>query len=67
MFLHLLVNYETKMKQIDKLLREIWLECCGHKSGFFYNNIKISMTEKAQFVFEPHAKIHHDYDFGELT
>jgi len=33
-FLSLWVNGETKMKEIDSFLRDIWLECCGHLSAF---------------------------------
>ena len=33
-FLSLWVDGETTMKAIDKFLRDIWLECCGHLSAF---------------------------------
>ncbi|WP_044266160.1 hypothetical protein [Bacteroides timonensis] len=33
-FLSLWVDGETKMKDIDAFLRDIWLECCGHLSAF---------------------------------
>ena len=33
-FISLWVDGETTMKKIDKFLREIWLECCGHLSAF---------------------------------
>jgi len=35
-FLSLWVDGETTLKQLDKFLREIWLECCGHLSAFRY-------------------------------
>ena len=33
-FLSLWVDGDTTMKTIDKFLRDIWLECCGHMSAF---------------------------------
>ena len=33
-FLSLWVDSETTLKTIDKFLRDIWLECCGHLSAF---------------------------------
>ena len=35
-FLSLWVDGETTLKQLDKFLRDIWLECCGHLSAFRY-------------------------------
>ena len=33
-FLSLWIDGEITMKAIDKFLRDIWLECCGHLSAF---------------------------------
>jgi len=33
-FLSLWIDGETTMKIVDKFLRDIWLECCGHMSAF---------------------------------
>ena len=33
-FLTLWIDGETKMKELDTFLRDIWLECCGHLSAF---------------------------------
>jgi hypothetical protein len=33
-FLSLWVDGNTTMKKVDKFLRDIWLECCGHLSEF---------------------------------
>ena len=67
MFLHLLVKGNTTMKTIDNFLRDIWLECCGHLSGFGHKNFKVGMLYKVQDVFEPGIKIFHDYDYGTTT
>ena len=33
-FLSLWMDGEMKMSELDKFLRQIWLECCGHMSAF---------------------------------
>jgi hypothetical protein len=35
-FLYVLFNHNTTLKEVDKFLRKIWCECCGHLSNFFY-------------------------------
>ena len=35
-FLHLWADGNTTMQKTDTLLRQIWLECCGHMSAFRY-------------------------------
>ncbi len=67
MFLHLLVKGNATMKKIDTFLRKVWLECCGHLSGFGHKDFKISMTHKVLDVFETKVKIYHDYDYGSTT
>lgn len=67
MFLHILVKGNAQMKIIDKFLREIWLECCGHMSEFRHKNFKIKMKDLVEDVFQPRIKIFHDYDFGTTT
>jgi len=67
MFLHLLVKGSAKIETIDSFLRNIWLECCGHLSGFRSGREEISMNSKVKEVFEPKLKIIYDYDFGTTT
>lgn len=67
MFLHLLVKGDAKMKNIDKFLRVIWLDCCDHLSGFGHKDFKVKMSQEVQDVFEPRVKIYHDYDYGTTT
>ena len=67
MFLHLLVKGDATMKTIDGFLRDIWLECCGHLSGFGHKNFKIKMKDLVEDVFQPKIKIYHDYDYGTTT
>jgi len=67
MFLHLLVKGDASMKTIDGLLRDIWLECCGHLSGFGHKSFKIKIKDRVEDVFQPKVKIYHDYDYGTTT
>lgn len=67
MFLHLLVKGDAKMKVIDKFLKDIWLDCCGHMSAFGHKDFKVSMSDLVEDVMEPRIKIFHDYDFGSTT
>ena len=50
MFLHLLVKGSAKIETIDIFLRNIWLECCGHMSGFRIGREEIGMNNKAKDV-----------------
>ncbi|MBF0647958.1 hypothetical protein IR083_03910 [Dysgonomonas sp. GY75] len=67
--LSLWIDGETTMKNIDKFLREIWLECCGHLSAFNFASTRgrVSMSKKASEVFEKSLKLEYEYDFGSST
>jgi len=62
-FLSLWVDGETTMKTIDKFLRDIWLECCGHLSEFE----NVGMSKKAKNIFEMGIQLDYEYDFGSST
>jgi hypothetical protein len=55
------------LKALDKYLREIWLECCGHLSEFLGKGSfarEIGMSHKIQDVLAPGITLTHIYDFG---
>ena len=60
-------RHDITMKKIDKFLRDIWVECCGHLSGFSDSYSKIGMTKKLCDVFEKGRKISYTYDYGTTT
>ena len=62
-FLSLWIDGETSLKTIDKFLRDIWLECCGHMSSFS----EAGMTKKTQDLFEKGLQLVYEYDFGSTT
>lgn len=70
-FLQLLVDGDATLKKLDDFLRKIWLECCGHMSGFTiggtWSSQKIGMSRKAQDVFYEGMKLNYVYDFGTST
>ena len=66
-WLHLEMSGTATLKKLDDYLRAIWLECCGHLSQFSiggWRGDEISMSRKAEQVFEPGIVLTHIYDFG---
>ena len=58
---------DVSMKTIDKFLRDIWLECCGHFSEFSDKNATIPMTRHLTQVISKGHKIEYVYDYGSST
>jgi len=57
----------AKMKDLDKFIRDVWVECCGHCSAFSYNRQDIPMSYKIGEVFRCPTTIDYEYDFGSTT
>ncbi|CDI03814.1 conserved hypothetical protein [Candidatus Competibacter denitrificans Run_A_D11] len=66
-WLHLEIRGSAPLKELDRYLRAIWLECCGHLSQFGrgggWDN-KVAKTRQIQAVFTPEVELVHIYDFG---
>ena len=58
---------DVSMKTIDKFLRDIWLECCGHFSEFSDKYATIPMTRHLTQVISKGLTIEYVYDFGSST
>jgi hypothetical protein len=58
---------DITMKKIDKFIKDIWVECCGHMSSFSDGRSTIGMTRKLDQVFEKGYKIAYIYDYGTST
>lgn len=55
------------LSSVDEFLRKIWLECCGHMSGFFgLDRSEIAKSRKLG-AFSTGDKLRHEYDFGTTT
>lgn len=55
------------MNELDKYLRAIWLECCGHLSEFSvggWGGGQVAMNRKVSIVFQNASELTHIYDFG---
>ena len=65
-WLHLEMNGSAALSQLDRYLRAIWLECCGHLSAFqlkaWDDDIPMSWTAKR--LFDQVPQVLHMYDFG---
>ncbi|MFU8772235.1 MAG: hypothetical protein ACNA8H_07430 [Anaerolineales bacterium] len=57
----------ASLEKLDKYLRAIWLECCGHLSKFTiggWGSVDVGKARKAGAIFEPGLVLRHMYDFG---
>lgn len=55
------------LADLDRYLRAIWLECCGHMSRFStrgWRSPDVPMSRRAKQSFRPGAALIHQYDFG---
>ncbi|MEJ5311912.1 MAG: hypothetical protein WHX52_19280 [Anaerolineae bacterium] len=66
-WLHLEMKGTATLKDLDRYLRAIWLECCGHLSRFSiggWGSDDIPMSRKIAKVFQVGVELTHIYDFG---
>ena len=80
-WLHLEMRSDADLEDLDDYLRAIWLECCGHLSGFhvgevFYTQIfedgmgigiEEPMDIEVRGLFSPGLTIDYKYDFGSTS
>lgn len=67
-WLHLEMRGEATLEALDRYLRAIWLECCGHLSRFSiggWGGRELPMEARAARILKPDMdEITHIYDFG---
>jgi len=66
-WLHLEMKGSARLVDLDRYLRAIWLECCGHLSRFSFGGwqgAEIAKSRRADQVFAPGVELTHIYDFG---
>lgn len=69
-WLNIEMRGSAKLVDLDKYLRAIWLECCGHMSQFSFcgwEGEEIAMTRRLADVLEVGEELTHVYDFGTST
>ena len=66
-WLFLDIAADKPLSALDQFLREIWMECCGHMSGFFSGGRKpLGITRKVGEL-ERGGTFTYEYDFGTTT
>lgn len=65
-FLHVLVSEDAQLKHLDTFLRDIWLECCGHMSGFRQGRDELEMDDYVECLSHT-KKTEYTYDYGSST
>ena len=61
------VPVTAALSGVDRFLRKIWLECCGHMSAFLgHDHGQIGKNRKLN-TFSISDKLVHEYDFGSTT
>ena len=68
--IYLSIDGTLGLVHIDQFIRDIWVECCGHLSGFrirgkFYQDY--SMNTKLNDILDINEKFEYEYDFGSTT
>lgn len=66
-FLEVLVKGKAVFEELDTFLRDIWVECCHHLSGFSHKQFEIDMSDKFQDILSPGLILRYDYDYGSTT
>jgi hypothetical protein len=66
-WVHLKALASASLRDLDTLLRDTWLECCGHMSAFSDKEGDIEMDEKLGDSLMPGQKLAYEYDFGSTT
>ncbi|MDY4968874.1 MAG: hypothetical protein SO101_01240 [Lachnospiraceae bacterium] len=75
------VDENATLKELDRFIRDIWVECCQHLSSFGINGIQYdsvsatnfwgppskSMDYKLKFLFKVGETLNYEYDFGSTT
>ncbi len=77
-WMHIAAPADITLEALDKFLRNIWLECCGHLSAFTIGSVIYSIRPMKEYgersmkvalgnLLSPGIKFYHEYDFGTPT
>ncbi len=61
------VDNSAKFKDLDKLIRDVWVECCGHLSLFGDYGNEIKKSKIIMETLQPGDTVPYIYDFGSST
>ena len=77
-WMHVAMPVETTLAKLDGFLREIWLECCGHLSGFTIDGRNYVSEAAKEFgdsgmgarlsrILQVGMTFSYEYDYGSTT
>ena len=79
-WMNLEIRADATLYELDRFLRDIWLECCGHMSSFdiagqsyisslagWWNDEDQDMSARLDQVLSPGLEFDYQYDFGSTT
>lgn len=77
-WLYLEASASTTLRKLDSVLRDVWLECCGHLSSFYIEGDDFSvsvepgsgersMNTRMDKVLRKGLTFEYEYDFGSTT
>lgn len=61
------VNKQAKLKELDDLIKDVWVECCGHLSLFGNYGNEIGKGRFVMDTLNVGDKLNYIYDFGSST
>jgi len=66
-WLHVTIDSNSQLEDLDRFLRNIWLECCGHLSAFFHHGRLLDPAVQVCEILRPGLTLLYRYDFGNAT
>ena len=66
-WLYLDIPATSALSTLDRFLRNIWLECCGHMSQFYLPDDQVVGKTNRISILSRGKKLCYDYDFGTPT
>lgn len=75
-WLYVDVKWDASLRQLDRYLRDVWVDCCGHMScfviggEFYYSDASEGgrgMNARLLHVLEGQTEFEYEYDFGTTT
>lgn len=66
-WMYVQVSTEATFGVLDKFLRAVWLECCGHLSEFTVDDKPAGMRKRLSALVSVGTSFTHQYDMGDTT
>jgi len=76
-WLVVLARHDARLGDLDRLIRDVWVECCGHLSSFEIEDVLYdsdddvcstgAMEVPLSDIVSPGSTFTYDYDFGSTT